>query len=162
MTIRPAGAQDADFLAEMLAVAADWRPGVRTRPVDVILSEPTLAHYVEGWPGADDFGVVAEEARPVGAAWWRFLPRDDPGFGFVDRSIPEITIGVVPERRGQGIGRSLLEALATEAALRGLPGLCLSVEPDNYAMRLYERVGFRVAEDTGGAVTMLLRLGTTS
>lgn len=159
MTIRPAGREDADFLAEMLAVAADWRPGVPTRSVEMVLSEPTLAHYIEGWPRTDDFGVVAEASGPVGAAWWRFLGREDPGFGFVDETIPEVTIGVVRDRRGRGIGRSLLEALAGEAAGRGLPGLCLSVEPDNYALRLYEQVGFRFVEDTGGAVTMLLGLG---
>ena len=58
---------------------------------------PDFAHYVEGWPRDGDVGVVAEDehGEPVGAAWYRHLSDDDPGYGFIDPSIPEVTIGVV-------------------------------------------------------------------
>ena len=74
-TVRPATADDAPFLATMLAVAADWRPGTEVRPVDEIMAIPALAHYVAGWPAPDDHGLVAEGTdrvggrRQVGAAW---------------------------------------------------------------------------------------------
>ena len=154
-SIRPARAEDAGFLAEVLAIAADWRPAAQPRSIEVILAEPGLAHYVQGWPRDGDFGVVAEAPSPVGATWWRFFDPDDPGFGFVADTTPEITVGVIQGARRRGVGRAMLDALIAEAERRGLPSLCLSVEPDNYAMRLYERVGFRVVDDTGGAVTML-------
>jgi hypothetical protein len=32
------------------------------------------------------------------------------------------------------------------------------VEPDNYARRLYERVGFRQVDEVSGSLSMLLRL----
>lgn len=158
VAVRSATAQDASFLAEMLAVAANWRPGVRPRSVEAVLTDPSFGHYVEGWPMEGDFGVVAEAPDPVGAAWWRFFRRDDPGFGYVDDAIPEISVGVVPNRRGRGVGRAMLDALIDEALRHQLRGICLSVEPDNPALRLYERVGFQVLERAGGAVTMVLRL----
>ena len=40
----------------------------------------------------------------------------------------------------------------------GLPALSLSVESDNYARGLYERVGFKAVRAVGGSLTMLLRL----
>jgi len=55
--------------------------------------------------------------------------------------VPEhllLFVGVEPEQRGRGIGRLLIEA-----GLARCPGsVKLHVEPDNPALRLYERVGF--------------------
>jgi ribosomal protein S18 acetylase RimI-like enzyme len=70
------------------------------------------------------------------------LPGDDPGFGFVALDVPELTIGVVAEARGRGIGRRLLERLIADARERGVARLSLSVELDNPAMALYEHLGF--------------------
>lgn len=156
MTIRLAKADDANFLEQMLAIAADWRSSA-PRPVEQVLAEPLLAHYVAGWPKHGDMGVIAEEARPVGAAWWRYFTEQDPGFGFLDASIPEISTAVIAQARGRGVGRRLLTRLVAEAEVRALPGLSLSVEADNPARRLYEELGFQVVED-GGALTMRLML----
>ena len=84
----------------------------------------------------------------VGAAWARqYSPDEQPAF-YVDECTPEITIGVKPHLRGQGVGRRLLKALTAEAAQRGI-GLCLNVRHDNPARRLYKRVGFRLVPGSG-------------
>ncbi|WP_298253263.1 GNAT family N-acetyltransferase [uncultured Arthrobacter sp.] len=161
--LRPADSSDAAFLAEMLVAAAFWRPDGPSGSVAEVLSRPELAHYIADWPrtgglGAD-LGVVALEGQQrVGAAWLRFFPERDPGYGFVDEATPELSIGVVRARRGRGIGSRLLDALISEARGHGLPCLSLSVEPDNHARRLYERVGFRTVGGVGGSSTMVLRL----
>lgn len=157
--VRPATSDDAAFLREMLAIAADWRPGSQVRPVAEVMRDPALAHYVLGWPRPGDFGFVAEDERPVGAAWCRLFSTHDPGYGFVDETTPEVAIGVSAHARGQGVGTSLLTALVREARRRGHPGLSLSVEPDNPAVGLYEHVGFVAVDHPGGAVTMTLSLG---
>ncbi len=102
-TIRRATAEDRPFLQEMLAVAADWRPDAYVRSLAELMGEPALAHYVAGWPMEGDVGFVVEDSRPVGAAWWRFFPDLEPGFGFVDESTPEVSIGVVRGFRGIGL-----------------------------------------------------------
>jgi GNAT superfamily N-acetyltransferase len=143
----------------MLALAVDWRPGTPVRPVADVLAEPSLAHYVTGWGSDRDAGVVAEAAGvPVGAAWWRYLGRDDPGYGFVDEAVPELSIGVTPEARGRGVGTLLLAALVDEARRRSVPGLSLSVEDENPAARLYRRLGFVPVDRVDGSTTMHLRL----
>jgi len=92
----------------------------------------------------------------VGAAWVRLLPESDPGYGFVDAATPELCMGVVPAWRGRGVGSRLLQVLIEDARERGLTSLSLSVEPDNFARRLYERVGFRQVDEVSGSLTMLL------
>lgn len=122
------------------------------------MGRPELAHYVAGWPQPSDCGVIAEDQRPIGAAWFRFLPANDPGYGFVDAETPEVSIGVMLPRRGQGIGSLLFNALLARAREAGLATLSLSVESDNHARGLYERVGFRTVGAVGNSLTMLLRL----
>ena len=155
--IRAATASDATFLRQMLAVAADWRPGA-LRPVDQVLADPALAHYVVGWPREDDFGVVAEDdaGRPVGAAWCRRFPADDPGYGFVAPDVPELAIAVVEGARGRQVGRQLLEHLRAEARERAVDRVSLSVERDNPAVRLYASVGFVTVGEHDGSLTMVL------
>jgi len=122
--------------------------------VDGVLARPEISHYISGWLLDGDVGVVAETERPIGAAWWRFLPEEEPGYGFADSETPEITIGVRADDRSQGIGKYLLDTLICMATEQGLPGLSLSVEPENHAIRLYERMGFEVVGEIGGAVTI--------
>ena len=85
-------------------------------------------------------------------------PRADPGYGFVDATVPELGMGVVREWRGRGVGTLLLAALVEVAREQGVEALSLSVEADNSARRLYERFGFRTVGEVGGSLTMLLPL----
>jgi ribosomal protein S18 acetylase RimI-like enzyme len=56
---------------------------------------------------------------------------------------------VTPERRGQGLGRALMEAAIQEARDRGADTMDIGVdEPDLAARRLYESLGF--SNRTGG------------
>ncbi len=50
LLIRRATADDAPFLRQMLAVAADWRPQTRLRSIAELMAVPDLAHYVADWP----------------------------------------------------------------------------------------------------------------
>ncbi|MCF8570075.1 GNAT family N-acetyltransferase [Gordonia sp. HY002] len=159
--MRAADASDASFLTEMLIEAAFWRADGPLGAVDDILHDPELAHYVAGWPRVGDRGVVAEDAdtgASVGAAWLRYFTADDPGYGFVESDIPELAMGTVRHRRGQGIGGCLLQVLIESARSTAISTLSLSVEPDNNARRLYERFGFATVGQTGGSLTMLLSI----
>ncbi len=131
------------------------------------MAEPALSRYLDGWDDALDVGFVAEvdegaghprAASRSGAAWWRFLSGPTAGYGFVDETVPEISIGIRADRRGEGNGTLLLTALISEARRRRIPGLSLSVESDNPAARWYLELGFAVVSDVDGSPTMLLRL----
>lgn len=157
--IRPAVQADGLFLGDMVVEAANWRTG-GLRPKHQVLTSPEHSRYVAGWMRASDAGFVAETAtgEQIGAAWYRMLPRNDPGFGYVDIGVPEMIIGVRPVWRAHGVGRALLQRLAEHARSQGYGRLSLSVERGNFAATLYRSEGFAVTQSGLGRDTMVKRL----
>lgn len=155
VSVRTAVANDRDFLLEMLVHAAFWRPAGPDGSAEDVLLVPELSHYVTGWPQRGDLGVIAYSQQPVGAAWLRFFTAEDPGYGFVSATIPEVSMGVSPPARGHGVGALLLDSLISAAREAELPGLSLSVETDNYALKLYGRLGFNRVNEADGSLTMV-------
>jgi GNAT superfamily N-acetyltransferase len=150
--IRRGNRQDVRFLKDMLRHAFYWRSAGA-------VEDASLWRYVAGWGRRGDSSVIALEGGfPVGAAWFRLFPRDEPGFGFVDEATPEVSIAVVPSRRGHGIGSDLLEALIGLAREQGYGGLSLSVAEDSPAMHVFEKQGFEKVEQTDHSWTMRLNL----
>ena len=151
---RPAAPDDEPFLLEMLWLAFHWRDESAAEP-GAWPDPEAPRRYLEGFGRPGDAGVIAEEAgTPVGAAWYRLLPADDPGYGWVE-GVPELTIAVAAAHRGQGIAGELITRLVDRAREDGFSGVSLSVEPDNAARRLYERLGFEKVGEVGGAWTLL-------
>ncbi|HWQ01724.1 MAG TPA: GNAT family N-acetyltransferase [Gaiellaceae bacterium] len=145
--IRHAGTQDIPFMRDMLRHAYYARWGTE--------ADVPLERYVAGWGRPGDTALVAiDEFQPVGVAWYRLFPEDEPGYGFVDEDTPELTIAIVPSRRGKGLGEQLLAALLDEARAQGRSEISLSVEPDNPAIRLYEQHGFARVGERAGALVM--------
>jgi ribosomal protein S18 acetylase RimI-like enzyme len=152
---RPAGAEDFTFLATMLGEAAVWRPDKPTPTADQVLADPRYALYLAGWPRQGDYGLVAEQDGPVGAAWNRTFTEASHGYGFVAEDVPELAIAVIASRRHEGIGRRLLVDLIEASVAQGYAALSLSVNDGNPARGLYESVGFQPVENRGSSWTML-------
>jgi ribosomal protein S18 acetylase RimI-like enzyme len=158
--IRPAEVADFTFLATMLGEAAVWRPDKPTPTADEVMADPRYARYLEGWPRPGDFGLIAEQDGPVGAAWYRTYTETSHGYGFVAEDVPELSIAVIASRRHEGIGRQLLVGLIEASEAQGLAALSLSVNLGNPARHLYESVGFQpVGEPRETAVTMIRHAG---
>ena len=118
-----------------------------------------VRRWLDGWSALEP-GVCWEEYERVwGAAWAR---RVEPVLvrSRVGQAIPEVVIAVDSDRRGQGIGRALMEGLIVAAGEAGEPGLCLSVSGNNaVAVRLYERLGFvAIGAERTHLITMVLEL----
>jgi len=147
--IRRAGPQDVPFLKDMLRHAYYWRS--TTVPES---GEPPVQRYVERWGRPGDTALIAiQDFQPVGAAWFRLFRADNPGYGFIDEETPELSIAIVPSRRGTGLGSELLDALMLRAREDGYEAISLSVEKDTPAVALYERHGFRRVGEDDGAYT---------
>lgn len=145
-SLRRAAQTDAKFLGDMLVEAANWRAG-GVRPRHEVLTSVEHRRYLAGWKRAADDGLVAvgDDGEPVGAAWFRVLPQNEPGLGFVAVAVPELIIGVHPIWRARGVGRSLLRGVVLLAGAQGHARISLSVERDNFARNLYRSEGFAVA-----------------
>ena len=148
--IRPAGPQDVPFMRDMLRHAYYWR-------VDKVseTGEPPVRRYVERWGRFGDTALIAiQDFQRVGAAWFRLFKSDNAGYGFVDEETPELSIAIVPSKRGTGLGSELLDALLARARADGYHAISLSVEEDSPAVGLYERHGFARVGTDDGALTM--------
>ncbi|MHC2999200.1 GNAT family N-acetyltransferase [Microbacterium sp. HJ5] len=157
--VRDATQADGAFLGDMVVEAANWRPGA-ARPKHQLIAGSEHSRYVSGWKQPGDAGFVAEDAhgQPIGAAWYRMLPRTDPGFGYIGTGVPELIIGVRPIWRAHGVGRALLQRLCDHARSQGFARISLSVERGNFAATLYRSEGFAVVEAGHGRDTMVKRL----
>ena len=159
-TIRLADADDLPFLQEMLYEAAYWRPNQQRPPIHKGLARPDIQKILHNWGRPGDTAVIAVDGNdmPLGAAWYRFWTSENHSFGFVDESTPEVVIGVRVEKRRQGVGTALLRALLKQAEKQGIQCVSLSVDPDNYARKIYEKIGFKKVGD--GSWTMVVDLAS--
>ena len=153
--IEPLTESDAQILSDMLFHAVYVAPGT-VPPSRAIVTEPELARYVEDWGRVNDVGLKGIDSRdrkPVGAAWVRLLVGENKGYGYVDDGTPELSIAVLPDYRGRGLGTRLLNALFS-LAREHYNAISLSVTKENPAKRLYDRLGFRVVSEQGSSLTM--------
>lgn len=157
VSVRIATAADRDLLVQATLDNLNWNGSRFTmREVE---DTPQVRHYYDGWPSNQDFGLVAEgaDSMAVAVVWLRYFTADDPGYGFVAASIPELSIWVDAEHRGQGVGGLLLHQVTEVARSRGVPAISLSVEDGNPAVRLYNRHGLQPAPNgTPGCLLMEL------
>jgi len=157
--LRPATQADGAFLGDMVVEAANWRQG-GTRPKHQVMTSAEHSRYLTGWMRPGDAGLVAldDHGEPIGAAWYRMLPRSDPGFGYVGTGVPELIVGVRPIWRAHGVGRSLVQGVCDHARAQGYARISLSVERGNFAATLYRSEGFAVTQSGLGRDTMVKRL----
>lgn len=142
--IRPLQAGEYAALDAFLYHAIFVEPG-QSPPPRNITKEPALARYISGFGRHGDLCLVAEASGVlIGAAWVRQFKRSAPGYGFIDAATPELSISLLPGYRGKGIGTALLAQLFVQLTAQGHKAVCLSVQPQNQAMALYEKLGFCV------------------
>ncbi|RYD61261.1 MAG: N-acetyltransferase [Verrucomicrobiaceae bacterium] len=143
IALRAIVAGDMDFLAEVYAstradelAVTGWAEEQKAAFCRMQF-DAQHAHYQKHYSGAS-FQVIERGGTSVGRL-------------YVDRWAQEIRIvdiALMPGSRGQGIGTQLLRELQREAQETGKV-LSIHVERMNPALRLYERLGFRVREDKG-------------
>jgi ribosomal protein S18 acetylase RimI-like enzyme len=150
---------DLEHVKWALYEAVSWNPERQLPPYESLIEHPELARYHDGWGRAGDLGVLAErDGDLAGVAFCRLFTEDHHGHGYVDERTPELAVAVADAHRGRGIGTRLMLELADTARDSGFARISLSVDADNPAVRLYERLGYReLARDEGG-VRMLLDL----
>lgn len=137
INFREATKNDLAFLSEILVNAA-LASGVNIS-VETLVTHPDSYQYVEEFPQGTDLGIVAETAEGylVGAAWIRLLPSDTHA---IHESLPELTMGIIPEYQRMGIGGKLLEELYKAAFAKGISKISLGVHEDNHpAIALYKK-----------------------
>jgi len=157
-TIRPLNKSEYHLLKDFTYEAVFQRDPDNLIPRDV-LDEPSLRVFYEDFGKPDDMCLVAEtDGAPIAAAWTRILAGEPRGFGNIDPYTPEFAISVYSAYRGQGIGTALMEQMLETLRTRGYKQTSLAVQKDNYAVRLYENVGFQILREMDEEYLMVMDL----
>ncbi|WP_410769491.1 GNAT family N-acetyltransferase [Fontibacillus sp. BL9] len=158
-TIRSITEQDITFLWDMLYESIYIPEGQKPASRDII-NLPSISKYVEGWGREGDIGYIAvnDSGQSVGSITIRYFNKDNKGYGYVNDETPELGMAIRSEYRGRGIGRELLKTLLEQAKKKGINAISLSVDPNNSAMRLYKRFGFKEVGMEGTSITMMVNL----
>lgn len=121
-----------------------------------ILQEPSLWIYIDEFgTQKDDYCFVAElNHRIVGAVWVRCIK----AFGHIDDAVPEFAISTYPEYRGKGIGTALMRKMLEHLQLKGYSQTSLAVQKDNYALKMYQKVGFEICDENEQEYIMICKL----
>ena len=127
------------FLYEAIYVPEGYTGVV---PHSVIYDDPKCRAAFEGFgTSVDDRALVAEvDSSVVGACWVRTTDE----YGHIDDETPSFSLSVLRPYRGHGIGGALMDRLIDELREAGYQRASLSVQKENSALHLYERLGFRI------------------
>ena len=103
----------------------------------------------------DDRALVAEvQGNVIGAIWVRIMN----DYGHIDNDTPSLAMSVFQKYRGQGIGTSLLQQLLLVEKSFGYSKISLSVQKNNYAVKMYKKAGFLVVDENSEEYIMTINL----
>ena len=154
-TIREIAEEEYSLLKDFLYEAIFVPPGTPAPPKSII-NQPELQLYIAGFgTKKDDIGLVAEiDDKPVGAVWVRIMN----DYGHIDNDTPSFAISLYKDYRGLGIGTALMIEMLRILKDRGYKQASLAVQKANYAVKMYQKIGFKIVDENDEEYIMLCRL----
>ena len=139
-----------DFLYEAIFITEGM-----DKPPKSIIEQPELQVYIKDFGKADDWCFVVEiKEKIVGAVWVRIMN----DYGHIDDETPSFAISLYEEYRNMGIGTALMRDMLEFLKNKGYKRTSLSVQKVNYAVRMYQKVGFEVIDENEEECIMVCRL----
>lgn len=140
-----------DFLYEAIYIPDGVEP-----PPKSVIKLPELQEYIYDFGNKEhDKAFVAElEGNIVGAVWVRVMN----DYGHIDNDTPSLAMSLHKNYRGLGIGTDLLNRFLSTLKEEGYSKISLSVQKENYAVKLYKKAGFMIVNETEEEYIMLINL----
>lgn len=153
--IRPISDGEESLLEDFLYEAIFVPEGVPAPPKSII-NQPELQVYIADFgKKKDDIGLFAEvDKRAVGAVWVRIMN----DYGHIDSATPSFAISLYKDYRGFGMGTAMMKEMLSILKDRGYKRASLAVQKANYAVKMYEKVGFEIVDQNEEEYIMLCRL----
>lgn len=118
--------------------------GTKKPPREIINNEELQVYVKDFGNYKDDNCMVAElNNKIIGACWTRIMN----DYGHIDDDTPSFAISLYEEYRGNGIGTKLMETMLKLLRKKGYQKTSLAVQKNNYAVKLYKKVGFRIIDE---------------
>ena len=130
-----------DFLYEAIFIPR----GAKKPPREIINNEELQVYIKDFGTDKNDNCLVAEyDSKIVGACWTRIMN----DYGHIDNDTPSFAISLYEEYRGKGIGTDLMKTMLKLLKDKGYKRTSLSVQKNNYAVKMYKNVGFKIIDES--------------
>lgn len=158
ITIREIKQSELGVLEDMLYEAI-YQPDKNNLIPRSVLNIPEINAYICNFgKKKDDYCLVADcKGKIVGAVWVRIISGDIKGYGYIDEHTPEFAISLFGEYRNQGIGSRLMTAMKDHLRKNGYKQASLNVKKENYAVKLYHKMGFKIVKEDEEDYLMILK-----
>lgn len=155
-TIRKMRTDEYPLLDDFLYQAI-YQPDKTNLAPKSIINNSELQVYIKGFgTQKDDHCFCAEvDNKVVGAVWVRNIN----GYGSIDDVTVEFAISVFDQYQEMGIGTALMNRMLEHLKELNYPKASLAVQKGNYAVRMYQKVGFEIACENEQEYIMIHRLG---
>lgn len=140
-----------DFLYEAIFIPE----GVEKPPKDIINNEELQVYVKNFGINENDNCLVAEyDDKIIGACWTRIMN----DYGHIDNETPSFAISLYEEYRGKGIGTQLMLKMLELLKKKGYKQASLAVQKENYAVKMYKKVGFEIIDENSEEFIMICKL----
>lgn len=140
-----------DFLYEAIFIPK----GVEAPPREIIYQPELQVYIAEFGTKKGDIALAAEENGIIVGAVWVRLMND---YGHIDDKTPSFAISLYKEYRNKGIGTALMKEMLIRLKKEGYKQASLAVQKKNYAVKMYEKVGFEIYDENDEEYIMLCKL----
>lgn len=178
MLIREMSPREYPLLEDFLYEAIFIPKGVEKPPCEIIEQDELQIYIKDFGKLKDDCCLVAEccgktelaaaaaeqptrcrlpkavGGKIVGACWVRIMN----DYGHIDDETPSFAISLYKEYRGHGIGTELMRRMLELLRAKGYKRASLAVQKDNYAVKMYKKVGFEIVGESEQEYIMLCKL----
>lgn len=139
------------FLYEAIFV-----PDGTPAPPKEIIRQPALQVYVKDFgKHKGDLCLVAQVGEEIVGTVWVRLMND---YGHIDDETPSLAISLLKEYRNHGIGTALMKQMLLQLKRQGQKQVSLSVQKLNAAVRMYQKHGFEIVDETDEEYIMVCKL----
>lgn len=155
-TIREMRTEEYPLLDDFLYQAI-YQPDTTNLAPKSIINKPELQVYIKDFGKQEnDYCFCAEvDNKVVGAVWVRNIN----GYGSIDEDTVEFAISVFDKYQKMGIGTALMNRMLEYLKELNYPKASLAVQKENYAIRMYKKVGFEIVGENDLEYIMIHRLG---
>ena len=94
------------------------------------------------------------DGKVAGAVWVRIMN----DYGHIDNETPSLAISLYKEYRGLGIGTAMMKEMLNLLKSHGYSQVSLSVQKANYAIKMYQTVGFEIVRENEEEYLMICHL----
>ena len=155
MKIREMQQSEYPLLESFLYEAIFIPSGVEPPPKSIIYCPELQVYISEFGKNKHDIAFVADiDGKIIGAVWVRIMN----DYGHIDDSTPSFAVSLYKEYRGKGKGTLLMKEMLSALKERGYKKASLSVQKKNYAVKMYQKLGFQIISENEEEYLMLIKL----